>query len=74
VELKTLSTSCFLKILGASTSWSPTALPCPALPSIGIDVYWVSAWFDPRVLIVVGERILGCQVYLAESNQAENTG
>ena len=44
----------------------------PALPCI--DVYWVSGWFDPRVLIVVGERILGCQVYLAESNQAENTG
>jgi hypothetical protein len=46
----------------------------PTLACIGINVYWVSGWFDPRVLIVVGERILGCQVYLAESNRTENTG
>jgi len=46
----------------------------PALACIGTDVYWVSCWFDPKLLIVVGERFLGCQVYLAESNQIENTG
>jgi hypothetical protein len=46
----------------------------PALVCIGIDVYLVKGSFDPRVLIIVGERILGCHIYLAESNQAENTG
>jgi len=71
VKLKTLPSSCFLKILGSFNLLETygTALAC-----IGIDVCWVSGWSDARLLIVVGERILGRQVYLAESNQAENTG
>jgi len=70
-ETENLAIFVFSKNSGSFNLLEPygTALACT-----GIDVYRVSGWSDPRLPIVVGERILGRQVDLAESSQVGNTG